>query len=102
VRVLLSLDYSKSPTGSAINTEFGFHVPVCWIRQWGDGRVYFNNLGHNEASWTNEAYLASITNAVKWIRGLEEADATPNPAVSEAQESKARRDFAEHGFKPQN
>lgn len=99
VRVLLSLDYARSPTGSPINTEHGYHVPVCWVKEYGQGRVYFNNLGHNESSWTNKAYLDSITAAVKWIRGEIEADATPNPDVSAAQEEKARKDFEAGEFK---
>ncbi|MCA9054014.1 MAG: ThuA domain-containing protein [Planctomycetaceae bacterium] len=102
VRVLLSLDYSRSPTGGEVNVAYGYHVPVCWVREWGQGKVYFNNLGHNEASWTNEAYLQSITNAVKWIRGLEQADATPNPEVSAAQEEKSRQDAEANNFKIKN
>jgi hypothetical protein len=102
VRVLLSLDYSRSPTNAEVNVTYGYHVPVCWVRQWGQGKVYFNNLGHNDASWTNPAYLQSITTAVKWIRGDVQADATPNPEVSAAQEQKARRDADEHGFKIKN
>lgn len=99
VRVLLSLDYAKSPTNSEVNVAYGYHVPVCWVREWGQGKVYFNNLGHNETSWTNPAYLQSITAAVKWMRGNLPADATPNPDVSAAQEQKAEQDAKEHGFK---
>lgn len=99
VRVLASLDYSRSPTNSPVPTEFGYHVPVVWCKNYGDGKVYFSNLGHNEVTWTNEAVLASITNAVKWIRGDIEADATPNPEVSAAQEEKARQDFEAGDFK---
>ena len=102
VRVLLSLDYSRSPTGGQVNAAYGYHVPVCWVREWGKGKVYFNNLGHNETTWTNEAFLQSITNAVKWIREMEAGDATPNPEVSAAQEAKARKDAAEHGFNVKN
>lgn len=99
VRVLLSLDYSKSPTNAPVPTEHGYHVPVCWIKDYGDGRVYVNNLGHNEGSWTNKAYLESITRAVKWIRGEIDVDATPNPEVSAAQEAKAQKDFIAGDFK---
>lgn len=99
VRVLLSLDYSRSPTNGEVNASHGYHVPVCWVRSWGDGKVYFNNLGHNEGSWTNEAYLQSITNAVKWIRGEVEGTTEPNPKVSAAQEAKARADAMENNFR---
>lgn len=98
VHLLLSLDYSRSKTESPVNVAHGYHVPVSWAREWGNGRIYFNNLGHNEGTWTNAAFLKSITNAVRWIRGQEQADVTPNPAVSAEQEKKAQRDAAEHGF----
>lgn len=98
-RVLLSLDYSKSPTGSEIPTEHGYHVPLCWIKNVGEGKLYYNNLGHNESSWTNPAYLDSITQAVHWMRGDIEVDATPNPDVSKAMEEKSAKDFAAGGFK---
>lgn len=98
-RVLLSLDYSQSPTGSAVNTEHGYHVPVCWIKETGEGRLYYNNLGHREQSWTNETYLTSITSAIKWMRREFDVDATPNPEVSAAQEAKAKADFEAGGFK---
>jgi type 1 glutamine amidotransferase len=98
-RVLLSLDYAKSPTDSEINTKFGYQVPVCWIKTMGDGKLYYNNLGHNETSWANPVYLDSITQAVKWMRGDIECDARPNPEVSKAMEEKSKKDFAEKGFK---
>ena len=98
-RVLMSIDYSKSPIGGSVPTEHGYHVPVCWIKNNGDGKLYYNNLGHNESSWVNPAYLESITQAVKWIRGEVEVDATPNPEVSKAQEEKAQKDFVAGGFK---
>ena len=99
VRVLASLDYSKSPTDRPVPTEFGYHVPVIWAKDYGDGKVYFSNLGHNESTWTNKAVLASILNAVKWIRGDIDVDVTPNPEVSAAQEEKARKDFEAGDFK---
>ncbi|MCA9090052.1 MAG: ThuA domain-containing protein [Planctomycetaceae bacterium] len=98
-RVLLSLDYAKSPTGSAVNVQHGYHVPVCWIKNYGEGKVYFNNLGHREETWTNKPFLDSITQAVKWMRGEIEVDATPNPKVSAEQEAKAQADFVAGGFK---
>ncbi len=98
-RVLMSLDYSKSPTNSEVPTEHGYHVPLCWIKNVGEGKLYYNNLGHNETSWVNSAYLDSITQAVHWIRDEVEIDATPNPEVSTAMEVKAKKDFEAGGFK---
>ena len=98
-RVLMSLDYSKSPIQNEVPVEHGYHVPVCWIKNVGEGKLYYNNIGHNDGSWTNPAYLDSITQAVHWMRGDIEIDATPNPDVSKAQEEKAQKDFVAGGFK---
>lgn len=99
VRVLLSLDYAKSPTGTPVPTEHGYHVPVCWIKNYGEGKVYFNNLGHREDTWTRKPFLDSITQAVHWIRGEVDIDATPNPDVSAAHEKKSQSDFEAGDFK---
>jgi type 1 glutamine amidotransferase len=98
VRVLLSLDYAKSPVGSPVDVSYGYHVPVCWIKEYGKGRVYCNNLGHNESTWTNPAFQKSIVEAVKWINREFDVDASPNPEVSAAQEEKARADAAAGNF----
>ncbi|MFO0976273.1 MAG: ThuA domain-containing protein [Planctomycetaceae bacterium] len=84
VRVLMSLDMSRC------KPSMPYHVPVAWIKKYGEGKVYFNNLGHNESSWSDERYLKSITEAVRWIRGEIEVDATPNPDLSKAQEETAK------------
>lgn len=99
VRVLLSLDYAQSPIKNPVNVSHGYHVPVCWIKQVGEGKLYYNNLGHREETWTNRQYLESIATAVRWFRGEIEVDATPNPEVSAAQEEKARMDFVTGGFR---
>ncbi|MBX3436662.1 MAG: ThuA domain-containing protein [Planctomycetaceae bacterium] len=102
VRVLMSLDYAGSPTPNTVNAAFGTHVPVAWVRSWGDGKIYFNNLGHREDTWTNPAFLDSIKGAVKWIRGEVEGSSEPNPEVSQKWEAKSRKDIREHGFKVEN
>jgi type 1 glutamine amidotransferase len=67
-----------------------YHVPVAWVKTYGEGRVYFNNLGHNETSWADPRYLTSITEAVKWMRGDIELDSRPNPELSAEQEKTAK------------
>ena len=93
VRVLMSLDHAHSPVPNPVNTYYMHHVPVAWCRDYGGGRVYCNNLGHNASTWTDAAYLESITQAVKWVRGDVDAPSSPNPAVSAAEELKAKAVF---------
>jgi len=99
VHLLMCLDYAKSPVANPIDTSYGYLVPVCWIKEYGKGKVYVNNMGHNETTWTKPALLDSITAAVKWIRGEIKVDATPNPDVSAAQEQKAHAEFDQGDFK---
>ena len=84
VRVLMSLNMAKCKPSKP------YHVPVAWVKSYGEGRVYVNNLGHNESSWADERYLKSITNAVKWIRGDVDGESAPNPDLSAAQEALAK------------
>ncbi|MCA9184106.1 MAG: ThuA domain-containing protein [Planctomycetales bacterium] len=88
VRVLMSLDMAKT------ELKRPYHVPVAWVKQIGEGRMYYNNLGHREETWQNEAFLKSLVAAVRWIAGKEEGDATPNPEQSEAQQEVARKAVA--------
>ena len=84
VRVLMSLNMEKC------NPKRPYHVPVAWVKSYGDGKVYVNNLGHNEGSWKDERYLKSITAAVHWIRGDVKGESAPNPELSKAQEAAAK------------
>ncbi len=89
VRVLMSLDMAKCKPSKP------YHVPVAWVKSYGEGRVYYNNLGHNNESWTNDAYLKSITAAVQWIRGDIECVSSPNPELSAVQEKLAAESTTE-------
>lgn len=84
VRVLMSLDMSKCKPSKP------YHVPVSWVKEYGKGRMFYTNLGHNNGTWTDKRFLASVTGGVRWVLGLEEADATPNPELSAKEEEKAK------------
>jgi hypothetical protein len=89
VRVLMSLNMARCPTKKP------YHVPVAWVKEYGEGRVFYSNLGHNESTWSNPAVIKSFENGIRWVARLEEGDATPNPELSAAQEAKAKADVAE-------
>lgn len=86
VHVLMSLNMAKC------KTKKPYHVPVAWVKNYGDGRVFYTNLGHNPETWANKAVQASLLQGVKWVLGQVEGNATPNPEVSKSQEEKAKTD----------
>jgi type 1 glutamine amidotransferase len=49
-----------------------------WARKFGDGRVYYNSMGHREDVWENPLYQGMLVGALMWATGQAEADVTPN------------------------
>lgn len=80
VHLLMSLDMEDT------QLKRPYHVPVAWCKQVGQGRLFYNNMGHRDDTWTNQAYLQSIVGAVRWIAGKEQGSAEPNPEISAAQD----------------
>ncbi|QLC34794.1 ThuA domain-containing protein (plasmid) [Halarchaeum sp. CBA1220] len=56
VRVLARMDHPEHAD-----------MPVAWTNEYGDGRVFYSSLGHDEASLTNDAVRALLANAVRWV-----------------------------------
>ncbi len=83
VRVLISIDMAKS------QPQAPYHVPVSWVRNVGDGRLFYTNLGHNASSWTDETYQKHITAGIRWALKLIDGPAEANPAVSAQQALKS-------------
>lgn len=78
VRVLFSLDMSKT------NPKRPYLVPVCWVREFGQGRLFYTNLGHNDATWKDAKYHEHLLAGFKWAFKLIDGPATPNPDVQAA------------------
>ena len=114
VRVLMSLNMAKTPnlidqrledqaaqrakagdasTAAALRARIGqgpYHVPILWVKNYGQGKAMHMSLGHNEAVWESEPYQASLLGGIRWALNLEEGDATPNPELSAEQEKKSK------------
>jgi hypothetical protein len=88
VRVLMSLDMSKTAK------KADYHVPIAWVKEYGQGKAMHMSLGHREDVWENPTYMQSMLGGVEWILGIQPGDATPNPDLSSAQEAKAKADYA--------
>jgi uncharacterized protein len=89
VRVLMSINMAET------SVKRPYHVPVAWAKEYGQGRMFYTNLGHNPETWTNPKFLASVEQGILWSLGLIDGDATPNPELSKAQEAKAKADVGE-------
>jgi type 1 glutamine amidotransferase len=87
VRVLMSLNMAET------QLKRPYHVPIAWVKDYGQGKVFYISLGHNESVWANSTYMQSIQGGVQWILGHKPGDATTNPELSAAQEAKAKADF---------
>ena len=88
VRVLMSLNMEKT------SLKKPYHIPICWCKSYGEGKVFHMSLGHREDIWTNETYQQSILGGIRWIVGKEKGDSNPNPDLSKAQEELAKKVFA--------
>ena len=88
VRVLYCLDMVKT------NPKRPYMVPVCWVREYGAGRLFYTNLGHNDATWKDAKYHEHLLAGIKWATKLIDGPATPNPEVQAEQHNRAVVAFA--------
>lgn len=78
VRVLQALDMAAGPLRRP------YPVPVTWVRQVGQGRLFYTNLGHTPSTWNDPRFRRQIVEAIRWTGGRTEAPAAPNPTVQDA------------------
>ncbi len=88
VRVLYSLDMVKSVP------KRPYLVPVCWVREYGSGRLFYTNLGHNDATWKDAKFHEHLLAGIKWATKLIDGPATPNPEVQQAEHNRSVVAFA--------
>ncbi len=74
-RILLELDFDDHDTRAA-DPEIE-RVPVSWIRNYGNGRVFYSGLGHNHHIFWNEEVLSHFLAGVQFAAGDFEAPAEP-------------------------
>ncbi len=75
VRVLMSLDTSSvDMTNKRIKRDDG-DFAVCWAKNFGKGRVYYNSLGHENAVLDRKDIQTMWLEAIKWAMGMIPGDA---------------------------
>jgi type 1 glutamine amidotransferase len=60
-QVLASLDESTYEGGT-----MGEDHPIIWCRELGKGRTWYTGLGHTKESYTEEAFVRLIAEALRW------------------------------------
>lgn len=53
-------------------------MPSVWARKHGDGRVYYNSLGHREDVWTNPLFQNMLIGGFSWTMGEVDFDPVTN------------------------
>ena len=79
LRVLVSLDMPAS------TPKEPWHVPVSWVRDYGSGRVFYTNFGHNDATWKDPMFQKHMLEGIAWSLGRFDAPAAANPDVQAAE-----------------
>lgn len=54
--------------------------PIIWCREFGEGRIYYNAMGHREDVWDNETFQLAVLDAAQWAMGAKgrKGDSPPN------------------------
>ena len=85
VRVLLSLDTARTDMKKPEIKRTDGDFALSWIRNYGQGRVFYCALGHQKDVYWRPAILKYYLAGIQFALGDLEADATPRVASTSAQ-----------------
>jgi uncharacterized protein len=68
-QVLLRLDPSSVDLKAPNVRPQPYGWPLAWTRPFGQGRVFYTALGHEEAVWRDPRYQQILANAIGWVMG---------------------------------
>jgi uncharacterized protein len=54
------------------------NYPSTWAHMYGQGRVFYTNLGHRDDVWTNPMFQAIVMGGIDWAVGRATLDVAPN------------------------
>jgi len=84
-RVLMSIDAAASKIDIKAGGRADGDYAISWIRNYGQGRVFYCSYGHNESTWWQPKILRHYLDGIQWALGDLKADATPVPLKAEEQ-----------------
>ena len=65
-RVLLRLDGKSVDLNREGVHQRSYGWPLAWTRSYGEGRVFYTALGHEQAVWRDPRYQQLLLNAIRW------------------------------------
>src|SRR5262249_40571207 len=76
LHVLMRMDVKSVDKPGGRNDQ---DYALAWTHEYGKGRVFYTALGHRAEVWKDERFQQLIVGGLRYITGLENADATPPP-----------------------
>ena len=81
--VLMSLDTSDEATRNVKGFKpTDVDTGISWVKTWGNGRVFYGSLGHNDHIFWNPAVLQHYLDGIQFAFGDYKVDTKPKGAVS--------------------
>jgi hypothetical protein len=70
-KVLLSVDTARTDLAGT-PMKPGGDYPQAWVRDFGQGRVFYTSFGHREDIWSvDPVFQAHVTGGIRWALGME-------------------------------
>jgi uncharacterized protein (TIGR03437 family) len=82
VRVLLTLDTRSVDLAAAGVNRTDGDFALAWVRNYGSGRVFYSAFGHFPDNFRLPVFRTMISQALLWLTGQIELDATPRSGPS--------------------
>ena len=75
----IHMRHNPDKTVLTVHEEAGRVEPWTWVREHGDGRVFYTAWGHNDSTWSNPGFHQLVEQGLRWAVGdwALEADWTP-------------------------
>ena len=83
LHILQSIDWENAAI-TAKGTRDDNDYALSWIREYGQGRVFYCAFGHDDQIWWNPRILAHYLAGIQYAFGDLKADATPTSKISPA------------------
>lgn len=77
LHVLMRMDMKDEKPGKRKDNDNA----LAWTHQYGKGRVFYTALGHRDEVWKDERFQKHIVGGLRYVFGLETADARPSGSV---------------------